>query len=142
MADAEKDTNTSLLQSPWRVERIELEPDAEFDSWICFEVQLAGRMGRTRHLAGTAGRYRHGRVSSAVIKIDPLTRLCVSASGRVYKLGQHHGLEVDADYTWKKWLNINNASAIVLITSDVEELLMNANANYPEKSPKPGGTHE
>lgn len=142
MADAEKDTNTSLLQSVWRVERIELEPDAEFDSWICFEVQLAGRIDRTQHLAGTAGRYRLGRVSSPLIKIDPLNRLCVSASGRVYKLGQFHGLEADADYTWKKWLRINDASAIVLLTSEVEEFLMNASASYLSKTSNPGGAHE
>lgn len=107
----------------WAVESIEKTPEVVLDSWQCFEVQLPGPLGRTRHLAGRIVRDWHGQVSSAIGAMNPATRKCTTQSGRVYELGAQNGLTADGEYTWGKWLRINQATGIVDVTDEIKKML-------------------
>lgn len=107
----------------WAIESIEQTRELMLDSWQCFELQLPGLPGRTRHLAGTNVRGRHGQVSSAICAMDPDTRRCTTRSGRVYELGTRNGLTGDGEYTWRQWLGINQAGDIIDVTDEVKKML-------------------
>ena len=107
----------------WAIESIEQMPEVMLDSWQCFEVQLPGLHGKTRHFAGTKVRERHGQVSSAIVAMDPATRRCTTQSGRVYELGTRNGLTADGEYTWRQWLRINQATDIVDVTDEIKKML-------------------
>jgi hypothetical protein len=105
------------------IESIEQTPELMLDSWQCFELQLPGRLGRTRHLAGSNARHWHGQVSSAIVTMDPATRRCTTSSGRVYELGECNGLAGNGEYTWHQWLRINQATDIVDVTDEIKKML-------------------
>ena len=107
----------------WAIESIEQTPELMLDSWQCFELQLAGRLGRTRHLAGSNARHWHGQVSSAIVTMNPATRRCTTSSGRVYELGERNGLAGNGEYTWHQWLRINQATDIVDVTDEIKKML-------------------
>lgn len=107
----------------WAIESIEQTPELMLDSWQCFELQLPGQPGRTRHLAGSNARHWHGQVSSAIVAMDSATRKCTTRSGRVYELGIRNGLTGDGDYTWHQWLRINQATGIVDVTDEIKKML-------------------
>lgn len=107
----------------WAIESIEQTPELMLDCWKCFELQLPGQPGRTRHLAGSNARHWHGQVSSAIVAMDPSTRRCTTNSGRVYELGERNGLTGDGDYTWGQWLRINQATGIVDVTDEIKKML-------------------
>lgn len=106
----------------WAIESIEQTPEVMLDSWQCFELQRLGRPGRTRHFTGTNVRERHGQVSSAICAMDPATRRCTTQSGRVYELGTRNGLTGDGEYTWRQWLLINQATAIIDVTDEINKM--------------------
>ena len=109
----------------WVIGSIQDTPEVWLDDWKCFELQMANRDGRSRHLAGNAGlgRDRHGQVSSAIQAIDPGTRKLTTRSGRVYELGTRNGLIGDGEYTWHQWIRVHQASAIVDVTAEIKRLL-------------------
>jgi len=107
----------------WAIESIEQTPEVVLDSWQCFEVQLPGLPGRTRHFAGSNARHWHGQVSSAIVAMDPATRRCTTSSGRVYELGESNGLAGNGEYTWRQWLHINQVSDIVDVTDEIKRML-------------------
>ena len=110
----------------WAIESIEQTPELLLDSWQCFELQLPGLPGRTRHLAGSNARHWHGQVSSAIVAMDPATRRFTTSSGRVYELGERNGLAGNGEYTWHQWLRINQAIGIVDITDEIKKILVEA----------------
>ena len=110
----------------WAIESIEQTPELLLDSWQCFELQLPGLTGRTRHVAGSNARHWHGQVSSAIVAMDPATRRCTTSSGRVYELGERNGLAGNGEYTWHQWLRINQAIGIVDITDEIKKILVEA----------------
>ena len=107
----------------WAIESIEQTPELLLDSWQCFELQLPGLPGRTRHLAGSNARHWHGQVSSAIVAMDPATRSFTTSSGRVYELGERNGLAGNGEYTWHQWLRINQATDIVDVTDEIKKIL-------------------
>jgi len=107
----------------WAIESIEQTPELMLDSWQCFELQLPGLPGRTRHLAGSNARHWHGQVSSAIVAMDPATRRCTTSSGRVYELGERNGLAGNGMYIWSQWLRINQPSDIVDVTNEIKNML-------------------
>jgi hypothetical protein len=112
-----------ILGGVWAIESIEQTPELMLDSWQCFELQLPGLPGRTRHLAGSNARHWHGQVSSAIVAMDPSTRRCTTSSGRVYELGELNGLAGNGEYTWHQWLRINQATDIVDVTDEIKKML-------------------
>lgn len=110
----------------WSIESIEETPEVRLDDWLCFELQMERRAGRSRHLVGSTGRDRHGQVSSAICAMDPGTRKCTTKSGRVYELGPRNGFTADGEYTWRQWIRINQASGIVDVTDEIRKLLAGA----------------
>ena len=107
----------------WAIESIEKTSEVMLDSWQCFELQLPGQLGRTRHLAGSNARHWHGQVSSAIVAMDPATRKCTTKSGRVYELGTRNGLTGNGEYIWYQWLRINQPTVIVDITDEIKKML-------------------
>ena len=108
----------------WTIESIEQAPELMLDNWQCFELQLPGLPGKTRHLAGSNARHWHGQVSSAIVAMDPATRRCTTKSGRVYELGERNGLAGNGEYTWHQWLRINRATGIVDVTDEIKKMLV------------------
>ena len=124
MTDQSKNINgNALFGGVWAIEPVEVTPDVVLDDWNCFEVQLPEAHSRTRHFAGHNVRNGHGRVSSAICEVDPSTRRCKTASGRIYRVGMRNGLGFDGEYTWQQWVRINYATDIVDITAEVKKLL-------------------
>lgn len=107
----------------WAIESIEKTPEVLLDNWQCFELQLPGLHGKTRHLAGSNARHWHGQVSSAIVAMNPATRRFTTSSGRVYELGERNGLAGNGEYTWHQWLRINQATDIVDVTDEIKKIL-------------------
>ena len=124
------ETNTHDADDPffsvWGIESVELTPEVQLNDWHCFELQLPGNLSRTRHLAGTNVQGSHGQVSSAISVVAPSSRICKTASGRVYSLGMRTGFGLSGEYTWQRWVRINNARDIVDVTAEVNELFAQA----------------
>ena len=120
------DLSLFIVGGVWAIESIEETPEVRLDDWLCFELQMERRAGRSRHLVGSTGRDRHGQVSSAICAMDPGTRKCTTKSGRVYELGPRNGLTADGEYTWRQWIRINQASSIVDVTDEIRKLLAGA----------------
>lgn len=112
--------------SVWGIESVELTPEVQLSDWHCFELQLPGKLSRTRHLAGTNVEGRHCQVSSAISELTPGSRICKTASGRVYTIGMRTGFGLAGAFTWQRWVHINEARDIVDVTAEVNELFAQA----------------
>lgn len=112
-----------LVGGIWAIESIVQTPEVMLEDWSCFEVQLPGLPGRSRHLAGSKMRNWHGQVSSPISFVDPATRRCTTRSGRAYELGERNGLTLNGEYVWHQWVRINQASRIVDVTNEVIKML-------------------
>lgn len=119
-------TNSQVTGGVWAIGPVSDVPVVKLLYWRAFEVQQAGRPGRTRHFAGATGWHYDGLVSSEIVQFDPATRSGTSESGRVYQLiGRGTGIGMNADYVWQIWLDKCAATDIVDITTEVEESLSN-----------------
>ncbi len=123
MTDQPKTHLNVISGGYWPIESIDITPSVCLADWQCFELQLPGNAARTRHLAGTNALHFHGQVSSAICEMDPNSRKCKTASGRVYELSNGNGLGADGQYTWNHWCRVNGAEAVIDVTAEVEKLL-------------------
>lgn len=106
------------------------EPEMSMYSWTAYEVQVAAFDEPTVHLAGYLGSSEGGRVTSAIESIDAGKRSVVTASGRVYQLVGRPGYNSDADYVWRRWLRLNDATLLRDATADFVERFAAAIADY------------
>lgn len=103
----------------WVCRPVSEEPESLLRDWHVFEVQLPCWASRTRHFAGTVGRWGEGRVSSRVITFDTTTVRGITDSGRVYELRRPQGFTLDAQYTFARWLRINAAMDVVDVSREI-----------------------
>lgn len=82
------------------------EPESLMSSWRIFEVQRGGRS--SRHLVGRAD--WEGRVSTSIVKIDPMNMCVKTGSGRVYQLVGPSCHDDDAEYVWGRWMRLSGAT--------------------------------
>lgn len=100
--------------SIWRVDPTDVEPSTAL---VRFQVMRAENTGE-QHLVGWAQDVREGRVSSPVVAWDPVKRLAVTRSGRVYELVGPPGLDDDALYVWQRWLKIHGSPGWADVTAE------------------------
>lgn len=92
------------------------EPVLAMTSWRVFE--LPDYEGE-RHLVGINERNLEGRVSSPVEQLDPLTLVCRTTTGRLYRLVGRPGADTDASYVWERWLRREGVESWVEVTAEV-----------------------
>jgi hypothetical protein len=93
-------------------ESITERPEIRLRAWCVTEVDDG-----TQHFIGYDVDCEEGRVSSAVQKFDRATRKGVTHSGRVYELLGRPGGNLDADYVWQIWKNVNRVTTELDVTS-------------------------
>ena len=76
--------------------RRDTEPELRRSDWLIIEAQTG-----QRHFVGHNIDDCEGRVSSAILQFDPVTRGGVTASGRIYELVWKPGYDADAAYGWQ-----------------------------------------
>ncbi|WP_425258158.1 hypothetical protein ACPOLB_21880 [Rubrivivax sp. RP6-9] len=97
------------------------QPSVTLTSWAAFEVQVPGLDAPTIHVAGYAEWEGSGRVTSPLKSVDAQRRSVVTSSGRVYRLQGGPGLSGDAEYVWRRWLRLWNATELSDATSALVE---------------------
>ena len=114
---------TTSFDNIWLIDGSEPAQEVLLDDWRCFEVQLPGLPGRTRHLLGVNVHEHYWEISSAISKIALSGRVCEMVSGQVYTIGNcnrnRNGYGISEEYAWWRWVHRNNARDIVDVTAEV-----------------------
>ncbi len=118
-----EDLQDQVSGGVWPLASPEIEPEVFVQDWEIHEVQLPGRVERTRHVVGLTGWHREGVVSSVIAALDTDTHRVTTESGRVYKLGTRTGGNLDSEYVWNRWRHLNDATDDQNVTKAVKELL-------------------
>jgi len=93
----------------WPIESVVDRPEVALSRWRLYEISSAFSEAPTLHLVGWANETAQGQVSSPVQHFDPASRLCVTRSGRRYRLiGQPSHCD-DAAFVWLAWKRLNGA---------------------------------
>lgn len=92
----------------WKVASVIEDPEIFLVSWKVMETKEG-----TRHFVGYNVSGREGRVSSAIEKFDKVQMTGVTSSGRVYKLKGPSNPNLDAEYVWNRWRNINDVDEYI-----------------------------
>lgn len=87
--------------------------------WSVWELRLAWRRHRTRHLLGYVERERLGRVSDAVIALSRRHREVRTRTGRVYLLFGPPGHDREAAYSLNGLIRMGGAFDAVDVTAEV-----------------------
>jgi hypothetical protein len=103
----------------WSIASVDDEPEVLLESWAAYKVKLARYPEPSVHLTGYVIGGGGGRVTSAVQEIDAATRRVRTRSGRVYELRGRPGANLDAEYTWNRWVSIQDAEVLRDVTEDV-----------------------
>jgi len=113
----------------WRTSPVSKQSSLTLESWKVLELPDGDR-----HLVGHCVENREGRVSSVVRKIDLSSLRAVTGRGRVYALRGRPGGNLDAEYVWQRWVELNAVSSWTDVTESVwEEHLTHADAAPPRK---------
>lgn len=107
----------------WSVQPVSAQPTVTLVRWRVVETELG-----ERHFVGFNLDDREGRVSSKIEKFDPSTCRGVTRSGRIYCLSGDCGHDLDAEYVWQQWARINSVAEEKDVTSEISELIREANA--------------
>lgn len=83
----------------WKALAVTDEPVLNLSRWRVFRLHDGDL-----HLAGINERNGKGLVSQAINAIDPLTLVCASSSGGLYRLTGGPGWHLDAACVWQVWL--------------------------------------
>jgi hypothetical protein len=86
----------------------------------------------TVHLIGYCVENDEGRVSSEVQSFAIGRSLVLTSTGRVYRLLGEPGLNMDASYTWNRWLRMYGLESWEDITEAAFENLMSTDAPSEE----------
>jgi len=101
----------------WITSTVEQTPEIELCDWQIYEVCDNPEMNNlTRHFVGYNLTEGEGRASSAIQVFDPVRRVGITNSGRVYKLIGEPGRNSDADYVWARWMTINKVTGVNIVT--------------------------
>jgi len=110
------------------------QPNVTLTSWAAYEVQVPGLDVPTIHVAGYAEWEGSGRVTSPLQSIDAQHRSVVTSTGRVYRLAGAPGLSGDAEYVWRRWVRLWNATELSDATAALLEQFTAAASGSSEPS--------
>ena len=102
----------------WSAVHIDKPPSVELIDWSVYEVQLGSRDAPTRHLVGSRRQNPLGKVSSAIIAIDPLQRRVLTETGQVYELQGDTGYSSGGTTVWTRWMSMYGLSVYADITEE------------------------
>lgn len=108
------------------------QPNVTLTSWAAYEVQVPDLDAPTIHVAGYAESEGSGRVTSPLRSVDAQHRSVVTSSGRVYRLAGGAGLSGNAEYVWRRWLRLWDATVLSDATSTLLEQFTSAAATGAE----------
>lgn len=86
----------------WRTPDVDEQPLVTIVRWRVLEI-TEGPCAGQRHLSGYCVENREGRASTHIVSFDPKNRICVTRSGRRYRLFGPSGFDDDGDYVWRTW---------------------------------------
>jgi hypothetical protein len=90
--------------SKWEVGPVDALPTKTLDAWrVCIVPADGQDRPRTGHLWGFVRETCRGRVSTAIARLDPVSRRVLTRSGRVYHLAGNSGVNTDALLVWGAW---------------------------------------
>lgn len=98
----------------WNVASVTAQPELTLVDWKILETQRG-----ERHFVGYVIENQEGRVSSAIEQFDPVSLRGVTRSGRVYRLYGAPGFNRDAEYVWKRWVQLNAITEYLDVTDAV-----------------------
>ena len=101
----------------WGTPGIAEQPSITLVRWRVLEVTEGPRVGE-RHLVGYNEEDWEGRVSTAIMSFDATTKLCITKSGRVYKLVGPACYDADGDYVWRWWAKVNEITDEIDVSSE------------------------
>lgn len=84
----------------WNVATVSNQPSVSLRDWQVFETC---DNHQTRHFVGYCNENHEGRVSTEIIKFDPVTKRGQTKSGRTYQLLGSPGFDPDAMYVLEHW---------------------------------------
>lgn len=102
----------------WNIENIDKTPTVELIDWSVYEVQLWSRDAPTQHLVGSRRQNPLGKVSSAIMAVDPWQRRVRTESGQVYELQGAQGHSLGGEMIWKQWLSMYGLLTYADITEE------------------------
>lgn len=112
--DAPRPVVMSASGGIWRTQPVTDQPSLTLESWSVRQLP-----GGDRHFVGWCIENGEGRVSSAITEFDAQTRRGRTGSGRVYQLAGPPGRDPDADYVWRRWLEINELTEWVDVSGEL-----------------------
>ena len=90
--------------SQWEIGPVDALPTKTLDAWrVCIVPGDRENRPRTAHLWGFVRETCRGRVSTAIAKVDPLKRVVLTCSERVYLLAGDSGVNTDPLCVWGAW---------------------------------------
>lgn len=109
----------------WSIRPILDEPEIALVDWAVFEVPLIGEIEPwTRHLVGYCNYLNAGQSSAAVVAFDPIRRVGLTKSGRVYKLDGAPGRHFLAQLVWNRWKLLSRVALEQDVTDEVLDLMV------------------
>lgn len=103
----------------WLPDEPASRPDDRLSSWAAFEALVPELDGPTLHLVGYVERESGGRVTSPLMGFDRVTRTFTTRGCSTYLLVGAPGLNGDAEYVWKRWLRLWNATVLRDVINEV-----------------------
>lgn len=107
----------------WTIAHIDKASTVELIDWAVYEVQLGSRDAPTQHLVGSRRQNPLGKVSSAIVAVDPVQRRLTTESGQIYELQGDKGHSLGGALVWKTWMTMYGLSVYADITEDFVMLL-------------------
>ncbi len=98
----------------WTTVPVTEQPSLTLEDWSVRQLPDGAR-----HFVGRCIENSEGRVSSAVTEFDAQTLRGRTDSGRVYQLAGPPRRDPDAEYVWRRWLEINDETAWVDVTGEL-----------------------
>lgn len=96
----------------WRTVPVENDPKIGLSNWRVFAVPSPNGEEIDHHFNGYNIYYGsgEGRVSSKIVEFDQEQMVGTTRSGRKYQLLASPGFNLDADYVFQRWLDINKVN--------------------------------
>lgn len=99
----------------WQSRPVDQVPEVVLGEWRVLETASGSRhLVGLRHSKGTV------RVSSAIISIDLVSRICTTCSGRKYVLDGGPSADLsESALVWAEWCRVNNVDCYFDVTDTV-----------------------
>lgn len=103
--------------SVWSATSVDQTPKIKIIRWTIREITKSDQLPiNTHHIVGYNSTEGEGRVSSAIESFDKETLVATTGSGRLYQLNTDPAINMDAEYVWQRWCQINDVQDWIDVT--------------------------